>query len=163
MIVYRKPRCLWNGWKCMHDTIHCMEYWTIASCGKIRHENIRPPQKTMMSWLVVSHCPLHPLHRFLDNNNIVEFPDKVFSNLTSLTYLWVHVCMNDGVLYCFMHWAITSKLSFVIILLSETNNQLMSASDCTRVPVCRITSNNDTSQLSSNIFTNLTSWIIVIL
>ena len=120
MIVYRKPWCLWNGWKCMHDTIHCIEYWTIAWCRKIRSENIRLPQKTMMSWSVVSHCPLHPIHRYLHNNNIVELPDKVFSNLTSLTHLWVHVCMNDRVLYYFMHWAITSKLTFVIILLNKT-------------------------------------------
>ena len=35
MIVYQKLWCLWNGWKCMHDTIHWMEYWTIAWCRKI--------------------------------------------------------------------------------------------------------------------------------
>ena len=120
MIVYRQRWCLWNGWKCMHDTIHCMEYWTIASCEKTRGENIWLSPKTMMSWSVVSHCPLHPLHRFLANNSIVELPDKVFNNLTSLTYLWVHVCMNDGVSYYFMHWSITSNLNFVIILLNET-------------------------------------------
>ena len=120
MIVYRKPWCLWNGWKCMHDTIHCMEYWTIAWCGKIVVKISDFHIRQMMSWSVVSHCPLHRLHRCLQNNNIVELPDKVFSNLTSLTYLWVHVCMNDGVLYYFMHWAITSNLNFVIILLNKT-------------------------------------------
>ena len=62
-----------------------------------------------------------------------------------------------------MHWAITSKLSFVKTLLNETKISWWSASHCTRVPVCRITSNNDTSQLRSNMFTNLKSWIIVVL
>ena len=32
----------------------------------------------------------------------------------------VSTCMHDGVLYYFMHWAITSEMSFVIILVDKT-------------------------------------------
>ena len=120
VIVYLKPWCLSNGWKCMHDTIHCMTYLTTTWYGKIASWNLRLLQKTMMSWSVVSNSPLHSLHRSLQYNNISELPDNVFGNLTSLQWLWVHACMHDGVLYYFMHWAITSKMSFVRILVDQT-------------------------------------------
>ena len=32
----------------------------------------------------------------------------------------VSTCMHDGVLYYFMHWAITSEMTFVIILVEKT-------------------------------------------
>ena len=69
---------------------------------------------------------------------------------------------SDGVLYYFMHWAVTSEMSCKKTI-RQNNNQLMSASHCTRVPMCRITSDNYTSQLRNNRFTNLISWIIVML
>ena len=36
-----------------------------------------------------------------------------------ISYLAVSTCMNDGVLYYFMHWVITLKMSVVIILLDK--------------------------------------------
>ena len=136
MIVPSKPWCLSNGWKCMHDTIHCMTYWTMSWCGQIGSWNLRLLQKTMMSWSVVSHSPLHSLRRSLHNNNISELPDNVFSNLTSL----------QGCEYMHAWWCIILlhaasnhfRNEFCNNTSRQNNSQLMSASHCTGVPVCRL-------------------------
>ena len=81
-----------------------------------------------------------------------------------ISYLAVSTCMHEW--WCIILLHVLSnhfKPQLCNNTIKRNNNQLISASDCTRVPMCRITSNNDTSQLHSNIFTNLTSWIIVIL
>ena len=112
--VYLIPWCLWNGWKPVHHDI----YWTITWFGKIRSSSLRLLQKTMMSRSVVSPCPFNSLHRFLDNNNISELPDKLFSDLTSLQNLWVYT----WTIWCIVLFHALSnhfKSDFVIILLDK--------------------------------------------
>ena len=151
-----KRWCLSNGWKCMHDTIHCLTYWTMTWYGKIVSWNLWRLQRTMMSWSVVSHSPLHSLHRYLHENNISELPDNIFSSLISLQKLWVHAWIYNGVLYYFMQWAITSEMSFGITLVDKTTISYWALllHWCSTWKLT--TSDKDRSQLHSNIFTN---WI----
>ena len=136
MIVPLKPSCLSNGWKSIHDSIHCMTYWTMTWCGQIGSWYLRLLQKTMMSWSMVSHSPLHSQHRYLDNNDISELPDNVFSNLTSLRGLWVHACM---MVYILLH-ALTNQFrnEFCNNTSTQNKSRLMSASHCTGLPVSRL-------------------------
>ena len=117
--MYLKPWCLSNGWKCMHDTIHCMTYWTMTWSGTVGSWNLRLLQKTMMSWSVVSNSPLLSLHRSLPTQQHLRTPWQRIRQF-DVSSTAVSTCMHDGVLYYFMHWVITSEMSFVRILVDQT-------------------------------------------
>ena len=125
----------------VHDNVLCMVYWTICIVWADSQVNYSTSTESNDELSNVFTLPSLSSTQDCCQQQRLGTPWQNIQQL-DISSRAVSTRMNDGVLYYFMHWPITSKLSFVIVLLDKTTigwSSLLIANVCQRSELLLIT------------------------